>query len=502
MYYYARSDTHYLLYIYDMIRNELLEKSNRSIPEQDLIHHVLDRSKETSLRRHEKVAYDAEGGQGLCGWYNLLIRNSSGTFSKEQFAVFRAVHKWRDDLARRQDESPLYIMSNSTLFDIARRLPPDPKALHSTFSHNTSFAAKRAITDLFKVITKARAESADGPSVVDVLRRNGTTNQIAVGTVAQTAFPQLKGNESESLLDTQELVSEKSRLWGKVALSSRWEEGSAGTNNTGQPQRFALPWAHALGNATVSAEQLADTTEVNASEKPEPPPQEQARETKEPDTQFTLKAGVKRKAAQSESESEEEEEDEDGDEEEEEEDDAPAASNAAAPTVPAEEEMSLIDSDAERAAAKAAKKKAKKERKAQRQAEAQEKKAARGAQREARREAKAAKKAEKKAQRTAEQKAARKLKKQQEKGREEEGDEDEEDEDGGEDSEDEQPFDYTQAQSVLNAKRSGGGAAAAGTNHAAAPKFNPYANAMMADGPKPARRMHGEKTGKSATFKK
>lgn len=490
MYYYARSDTHYLLYIYDMIRNELLEKSNRSIPEQDLISHVLDRSKETSLRRHEKATYDAEGGQGLCGWYNLLIRNSSGTFSKEQFAVFRAVHKWRDDLARRQDESPLYIMSNSTLFDVARRLPPDPKALHSTFNHTTSFAAKREITDLFKTITKARAESADGPSVVDVLRRNGTTNQMAVGTAAQAAFPQLKSNESENLLDTQELVSEKSRLWGKVALSSRWEEGSTGTNKTAQPQRFALPWAHALGNATLSTAQLADTTtEVNApeTEKPEPPPpQEQTLETtKEPDAQFTLRAGVKRKAA-TQSESESEDEEEDG-----EDNDTPAASNA---VVPAEEEMSLIDSDAERAAAKAAKKKTKKE-----------KKAAREAQRAARREAKAAKKkTEKKARWTAEQKAARKLaKQQQEKGQEEEdaATHEEEDDDGGKDTEDDdddQPFDYTQAQSVLNARRAAGGANTA----AAAPKFNPYANAMMADGPKPARRMHGEKTGKSATFKK
>ena len=307
---------------------------------------------------------------------------------------------------------------------------------------------------------------------------------MAVGTAAQAAFPQLKSNESENLLDTQELVSEKSRLWGKVALSSRWEEGSTGTNKTAQPQRFALPWAHALGNATVSTAQLADTTtEVNApeTEKPEPPPQEQTLETtKEPDAQFTLRAGVKRKAA-AQSESESEDEEEDG-----EDNDTPAATSN--PAVPAEEEMSLIDSDAERAAAKAAKKKTKKE-----------KKAAREAQRAARREAKAAKKkVEKKARWTAEQKAARKLAKQQrEKGQEEE----EEDDDGAKDTEDDddQPFDYTQAQSVLNARRAAATSAGAG---AAAPKFNPYANAMMADGPKPARRMHGEKTGKSATFKK
>jgi exosome complex exonuclease RRP6 len=128
MFYYARSDTHYLLYIYDMMRNELIQKST---PEDNYIEHLLERSKETSLRRYEKFVYDAEGGQGAFGWFNPLMKQSSGNFTREQFAVFRAAHKWRDELARREDESPAFIMANGALFDIARRLPPDPKALHS-----------------------------------------------------------------------------------------------------------------------------------------------------------------------------------------------------------------------------------------------------------------------------------------------------------------------------------------------------------------------------------
>ncbi|RYP75571.1 hypothetical protein DL771_002271 [Monosporascus sp. 5C6A] len=469
MLYYARSDTHYLLYIYDMIRNELLEKSDRNDPEKDLISHVLDRSKETSLRRYEKIVYDAEGGQGPYGWYNLLIRQSSGTFTKEQFAVFRAVHKWRDDVARREDEDPLFILPNATLFDIARRLPPDPKALHSTFGHNTSYIAKRAVADLFQVITKAKAEGVNGPSVVDVLRSNSTTSTMAIGAVAQSVFPQLRSSDNQSVLETKELVSEKSRLWGEVALSSRWEEGAAGVNKPAQSLCFALPWAHILEDATIGTEQISNVAEAavaEAAEKLNSTSQEQPDWAEEADGQFTLKAGLRRKTAQSESDSESEDEEK--------------GEGEASGKPQATEEVLSLDSDAERAAKKKSKKE---EKKARKKAKAEAKKA--------RRDAKAARRAARK--KTAAEEVQESDDDGADKGEKEE-DEDEE--------QDEQPFDYTQARSVLHAKRSAANGTAAGAGAKAAARFNPYANAMVADGPKPARRMHGEKAGKSFTFKK
>ncbi|RYO85333.1 hypothetical protein DL766_008272 [Monosporascus sp. MC13-8B] len=467
MFYYARSDTHYLLYIYDMIRNELLEKSDRNDPEKDLVSQVLDRSKETSLRRYEKIVYDAEGGQGPYGWYNLLIRQSSGTFTKEQFAVFRAVHKWRDDIARREDEDPLFILPNATLFDIARRLPPDPKALHGTFGHHTSYIAKRAVADLFQVITKAKAEGVNGPSVVDVLRSNSTTSTMAIGAVAQSVFPQLRSSDNQKVLETKELVSDKSRLWGEVALSSRWEEGSAGANKPAQSLCFALPWAHMLEDATIGTEQRSNVAAAAAAEAAEmlnSTSQEQPNGAEEADGEFTLKAGLGRKTAQSESDSECEDEEEGGAE--------------ASGTPQAAEEVFSLDSDAERAAKKKAKKEEKKARK------------------KARAEAKKARKEAKAARRTAKKKgAAEKAQESAEDDAAEEGEEEEEEQD-------EQPFDYTQARSVLHAKRSAANGTAAGAGAKGAARFNPYTNAMMTDGPKPARRMHGEKAGKSFTFKK
>ncbi|WP_374759170.1 hypothetical protein, partial [Salmonella enterica] len=53
MLYYARSDTHYLLYIYDKVRNELVMKSDRGNPGTEYIETALQKSKVQSLSRYE-----------------------------------------------------------------------------------------------------------------------------------------------------------------------------------------------------------------------------------------------------------------------------------------------------------------------------------------------------------------------------------------------------------------------------------------------------------------
>jgi exosome complex exonuclease RRP6 len=69
---YARSDTHFLLYIFDHLRNELLQKSN---PEtKNLLYAVIDRSRETALKKYIKEPYDAEEGRGAMGWKRLLAK--------------------------------------------------------------------------------------------------------------------------------------------------------------------------------------------------------------------------------------------------------------------------------------------------------------------------------------------------------------------------------------------------------------------------------------------
>ncbi|RIA84747.1 ribonuclease H-like domain-containing protein [Glomus cerebriforme] len=98
---YARSDTHYLLYIYDRMRNELITKSDPAT--LNLLRVTLDRSAETSLKTYKKVVYD-EDGEGPGGYKRLQAKWKS-SFDYQQFAVFKALHAWRDRIAREEDES-------------------------------------------------------------------------------------------------------------------------------------------------------------------------------------------------------------------------------------------------------------------------------------------------------------------------------------------------------------------------------------------------------------
>jgi exosome complex exonuclease RRP6 len=130
---YARSDTHFLLFIYDNLRNALLDRSysraqspsnaidstpstSTHSPSQVLVREVLSRSEETALRVFEREHYDAENGAGPGGWDTLARKWSKGALmaGERETAgrrIYKAVHAWRDRVAREEDESTRYVTS-------------------------------------------------------------------------------------------------------------------------------------------------------------------------------------------------------------------------------------------------------------------------------------------------------------------------------------------------------------------------------------------------------
>jgi len=140
MFFYARADTHFLLYIYDNMRNELIDRTNPEDGEENCIETVIEKSKETSLLRFERQIYNEETGKGPGGWFQLLVKTPS-LLNNEQFAVFRAVHAWRDKIARIDDDSTSFVMPNHVIFSIAKLMPMDMVALLSVV-HPISHSVK------------------------------------------------------------------------------------------------------------------------------------------------------------------------------------------------------------------------------------------------------------------------------------------------------------------------------------------------------------------------
>ncbi|KAI9022520.1 ribonuclease H-like domain-containing protein [Hyaloraphidium curvatum] len=122
---YARSDTHYLHYIYDRMKTELL----RLAPDgsHQLLTATLERSAATALKVYAKETYDSTGG-GANGWRKALEKHR-GSLVPRQVAVFRRVHAWRDRVAREEDESTAYVMPAKLLGMIAEATPVDAHAL-------------------------------------------------------------------------------------------------------------------------------------------------------------------------------------------------------------------------------------------------------------------------------------------------------------------------------------------------------------------------------------
>jgi exosome complex exonuclease RRP6 len=415
MFFYARADTHFLLYIYDNMRNELIDKTNAEVPEENKLELVLQKSKETSLFRFERQNYDVESGRGPGGWYQLLVKTPA-LFNSEQFAVFRAVHAWRDEIARIDDDSTAFVMPNHVIFSIAKLLPNDMVALLG-IAHSTSHGVKSRAGELLERIKSARAQGKDGPTMMDVLRPN------SVGMVAKAILPSVAKSAPNTLIavvDDSQLRSEESTFWGDAFGSSIWDAPAAVKSDDGV--RLAVPLPQLSSEIFETSNMASNAALANPSQAQIQylePVQLATPEPKKTDEAFVLKRGAKRKS-----------------------DDISKPEQTTG-----EYDISLNEEELQAAQDKA-------ERRAQRRAE-------------------------------------KKLRKAQQKLAEAEG----EAANSGE-VDDEEPFDYNKAESVLHGKRNSGNQE--GGSKRKKP-FDPYAKS--ADAPKGMRRLQTERPGKSHTFK-
>eukprot|EP00039_Didymoeca_costata_P007731 m.103186 g.103186 ORF g.103186 m.103186 type:complete len:788 (+) comp13802_c0_seq1:231-2594(+) len=112
---YAREDTHYLLYCFDKLRNELVAHGNQN---SNLLRAVWLRSRDLCLQRWEKPFYDPASALSL---YNKHSR----TLNSLQLHVFKVLHQWRDTIARDEDESVRYVLPDHQLIEISAALPRD-----------------------------------------------------------------------------------------------------------------------------------------------------------------------------------------------------------------------------------------------------------------------------------------------------------------------------------------------------------------------------------------
>ncbi|KAK0713113.1 ribonuclease H-like domain-containing protein [Lasiosphaeria miniovina] len=464
MFYYAQSDTHYLLYIFDMVRNELVGGSGLSDPEKNLVELVIQKSKDVSLQRYESPVYDSETGLGPRGWFNTLVKSPT-LYNGEQFSVYKAVHKWRDDLARHDDESPFFIMTQQVLGDIARILPSDKKALWSLLDSNAK-GLKVHFDGLFELIQAAQASGVNGPSVIEFFRAApGATAQNSLDSVPTKTIPE----SDHKSTNIQDLRAQHSQLWGNMAMSTLWD-GSTKANESDEILEISLPYHRFVeGTCAVgSGEEIQKAASDSASSNPhQTQPEVQVLE----DQNFTLKGGRKRKNIDDATDSELDGQSDAGSEP-----DSEIRSGNVSGSVKSPPQDGIKDNDLSGDRSHSNETAAAKESRAEKKA--RKKQARKLAKIESREQARATWKTERRAKKA----AMRAAQQAQPAGA--------MDEDG-----DERPFDYSKAAPVLQtASKLSAGDKKGG-------KFDPYTK-KSGDGPRGARQLNYEKSGRTATFKK
>ncbi|XP_076387496.1 exosome component Rrp6 isoform X2 [Megachile rotundata] len=165
---YAREDTHYLLYIKDILRNALIDAANGQI---NILKSVYDRSTDICKKTYVKPIWTEESCMSI-------YRKSQKMFNNKQLYALIELHKWRDVTAREEDDSTAYVLPNHMLLNIAETLPREMQGILACCNPIPPLV-RQNLLKLHKIILKAREQPLIKPVLDDLRQRLGQRNQIA-----------------------------------------------------------------------------------------------------------------------------------------------------------------------------------------------------------------------------------------------------------------------------------------------------------------------------------
>lgn len=138
---YARSDTHYLIYCYEKLRNQLIDHG------MDLLETVYNNSAFVCLKTYQPPRFNELG-------YLKLISHRRPT--NQQVYALKKLWQWRDQTAREEDESLDYVLPDQMLLQIAEVLPREKQGIISCCSPVPVFL-KRDILILHRFVSNIKA---------------------------------------------------------------------------------------------------------------------------------------------------------------------------------------------------------------------------------------------------------------------------------------------------------------------------------------------------------
>uniref|UniRef100_A0A1A9ULZ2 Exosome complex component 10 homolog n=1 Tax=Glossina austeni TaxID=7395 RepID=A0A1A9ULZ2_GLOAU len=151
---YARQDTHFLIYVYERLTNDLLKAGNE---QPHLLRGVYQRSTELCKKRYVKPVITLSS-------HLDMYRKSKQLFDNRQLYALREVFQWRDTIARQEDESYNYVLPNHMMLQIAENLPREMQGILSCCNPIPPLV-KQHLFPLHQIILKAREQPLVKPII-------------------------------------------------------------------------------------------------------------------------------------------------------------------------------------------------------------------------------------------------------------------------------------------------------------------------------------------------
>ncbi|EMG47768.1 RRP6 Exosome complex exonuclease RRP6 [Candida maltosa Xu316] len=219
---YARSDTHFLLYIYDVMRNDLIDKNKLA--------EVLYKSRDVAVKRFEYTKFrplaNRFNSNVTCPimveenrepWDSMVRKYNVPPF---KVPVIQVLYKWRDLMARKEDESVRFIMPNQILVSLANLSSPVDTNKIISVAPRLSDAVRLHVKELAELIEKTvRQTEANDWDLVDKWNKEKTGEvekvELEADEVIQ-AFESLQKSTAALFNEGSQLLCQESVVFKSI----------------------------------------------------------------------------------------------------------------------------------------------------------------------------------------------------------------------------------------------------------------------------------------------
>ncbi|KAL4576823.1 hypothetical protein LXL04_012923 [Taraxacum kok-saghyz] len=233
---YASEDTHYLLYIYDVMKRMLLSSStDPNCPEAPLIE-VYQRSYDVCMQLYQKELLTENSYLNI---YGLHAADLNG----QQLAIVAGLVEWRDVIARAEDESTGFILPNKSLIEIAKQMPVTSsklrhvmKSKHPYIERNLGSVvgiirhsmqnaaafepvAKKLKEEYIEIIAARNARNADAQEAAEVAASENVSNVAEGDSFEKEVGNFIQNNKSDGFSGSKvsiEVQKKPSRAFGSM----------------------------------------------------------------------------------------------------------------------------------------------------------------------------------------------------------------------------------------------------------------------------------------------